>query len=611
MPDEPAAKAKPTPHGNGGRRGGAGAGGAGAGDGNRDGGGAEFAALRRLLVGPEQNRLEELATELRDRHVSAADLAEHLPEAIMLRGKRDRQIGRALAPTVETALRESIRRNPREIATAIFPILGPAIRKAIAETMSALVRSINSAVEHSLSPRGIKWRIESWRTGVPYAQVVLKHALVYRVEQAFLIHAESGLLLAHATSPGLQVPDADLISGMLTAIQDFVRDSFRPGEGATLRTFSVGDHTVQVEAGPLALLALVIKGEAPEEVRRKQQDTLEAIHLQFAGALSDFNGDAALFEPVHPVLEDCLETVVDTGAHRRGSLIWLRWAIPAAVVALILVILAARSTTRFERALAALNDEPGLVVLDADHSWRRWQISGLRDPQARTPEAVIAAAGFVPRAFSGRWEPYLSLDSGVVVSRARHLWSLPQGTQLTLRSDTMTVSGELPLTSLGMMHGGTLPAGVADVVLDQPRITLPTHLDSTLSALVADRVLFAPGASEAVGNERLRLRDAASRFRAFEDSVAARGAMVELRLVGRTDPTGTDETNLALAQWRVDHVAAIFASAGVRTDLLREEAVATARPLPAADSAQQARINRSVSFEIGVTARPRVPRERE
>ena len=100
------------------------------------------------------------------------------------------------------------------------------IRKAIAETMAALVRSINSAVEHSLSPRGIKWRIESWRTGVPYAQVVIKHALIYRVEQAFLIHAETGLLLAHATAPGLQVPDADLISGMLTAIQDFVSDSF-------------------------------------------------------------------------------------------------------------------------------------------------------------------------------------------------------------------------------------------------------------------------------------------------------------------------------------------------------------------------------------------------
>jgi outer membrane protein OmpA-like peptidoglycan-associated protein len=604
--DEPAATAKPTPHGNGGRRGGGVAGGQGA----ADGGGEEFAALRQLLVGPEQNRLEELATELRDRSISAADLAEHLPEAIVLRGKRDRQIGRALGPTVEMALRESIRRNPREIATAIFPILGPAIRKSIAETMSALVRSINSAVEHSLSPRGIKWRIESWRTGVPYPQVVIKHALIYRVEQAFLIHAESGLLIAHATAPGLKVPDADLISGMLTAIQDFVRDSFRPGAGATLRTFSVGDHTVQVEAGPRALLALVIQGEAPETVLRKQQDTLEMIHLQFARPLADFSGDSAPFQPVHPLLEDCLETVVDTETQRPDKLFWLRWAIPAGLVATVIVVLAAQANAKFERAIETLENEPGLVVLDAQRRWRRWEFTGLRDPQARAPQVVLASAGFIPRSLIGRWEPYLSLDSAVVITRARQQWALPPATLLSLRADTLALAGELPLNALGNVRRGNMPPGVADVLLDEPRITLTPHLDSSRSALVADRVLFAPGESESFGNERVRLRDIATRFRAFEDSVAAHGGVVELRIIGRTDPTGTNETNQALAQWRVDHVAAIFAAAGVRTDRVRGEALATAQPLVADDSVQQARINRSVSFEIGVKARPRVPGDR-
>ncbi len=115
--------------------------------------------------------------------------------------------------------------------------------------MSGLVRSINSAVEQSLSIKGLKWRFEAWRSGVPYPQVVLKHALVYRVEQVFLIHAETGLLLEHVSARDLVVQEAELVSSMLSAIQDFVRDSFMPGEGATLRTFSVGEHTVQVEKG--------------------------------------------------------------------------------------------------------------------------------------------------------------------------------------------------------------------------------------------------------------------------------------------------------------------------------------------------------------------------
>ena len=575
----------------------------------RNGGGSEFAALRRLLVGPEQSRLEELATELRERHVSASDLAEHLPEAIVLRGKRDKQIGRALAPTVETALRESIRRNPREIATAIFPILGPAIRKAIAETMSALVRSINSAVEHSLSPRGIKWRIESWRTGVPYPQVVIKHALVYRVEQAFLIHAETGLLLAHATAPGLQVPDADLISGMMTAIQDFVRDSFRPDEGATLRTFSVGDHTVQVEAGPLALLALVIRGEAPEAVLRKQQDTLETIHLQFAAPLAEFSGDTAQFQSTHPLLEECLETVVDTGTQRRGRLLWLRWAIPLAIAAGAFIVFMGRANSRFNRAVASLNSEPGLVVIDAQRGWRKWNISGLRDPAARTPEMVLAGAGLAPPSLTGHWEPYLSLDSSVVTTRARHHWSLPGSTTLSLRNDTAIVDGELPLTSLGLIQYRNLPTGVSDVRVSA-RVVLPPHLDSVRSSLATSRVLFAPGSSESYGAERVHARALADRFRMLDDSVRAHAGDLGLMIIGRTDPTGTDRTNQALAQWRVDHVAAIFAAAGIRPDAIGGEAVATSRPLPAADSALQARINRSVSFDVFVSTRPRVPRER-
>ena len=254
----------------------------------------DFATLRELLVGPERQQLDALADRVDAVAITPETLADQLPEAIALRSNRDQQLGRALAPTVETALRESIRRNPRDIATAIFPVLGPAIRKAIAETMAGLVRSINSAVEHSLSVQGIKWRIEAWRTGERYADVVIKHALVYRVEQVFLIHAETGLLLAHVTAPGLDVPDADLISGMLTAIQDFVLDSFRPGEGGTLSTFTVGEHTVHVEAGPRALIAGVVRGQCPEAVPQRLQQTLEQIHLEYASALAEFDGSVVV-----------------------------------------------------------------------------------------------------------------------------------------------------------------------------------------------------------------------------------------------------------------------------------------------------------------------------
>jgi outer membrane protein OmpA-like peptidoglycan-associated protein len=590
MPDEVTASPEPAPVANGGPP--------------PNGSGAEFAALRRLLLGPEQTRLDEIATELKDRSLTAAEMAEQLPEAIVLRNRMDSQVGLALAPTIETALRESVRRDPDDIAAAIFPVLGPAIRKAIAETMSALVRSINRAMDYAFTIRGIRWRIESWRTGVPYAQVVIRHALVYRVEQAYLIHEESGLLLSHATEPGLVVPDAGIISGMLTAIQDFVHDAFRPGEGATLRTFTVGEQTVQVETGPLAILALVIRGEAPMSVLRRQQHALETIHQQYANALAEFTGETRPFDSARPLLDDCLETVVDTGPERRTHFHWMRWMIPVAAVLLAIIVAAWRSRVRFERAVAALNDEPGLVVIDAHRGWRQWDIAGLRDPDARTPQAVLASAGFGPRSLLGRWESYLSLDSSVVVARARQALGLPTS-RLSLRHGALLVAGDVPLAAVPGLQAARFPPGISSIEMGDYSVVLPPHLASLRHAILSDRVVFAVDDSRIPPDEVARIRRTASAFLVLHDSVMANSGDVVLTLLGRTDSNGSNERNASLAQWRINRVRGILAGAGVRPEHLREEVLATARPLEAPDSAQRARINRSVSYEIRISARGR------
>ncbi|MGH7625362.1 MAG: OmpA family protein [Gemmatimonadaceae bacterium] len=506
---------------------------------------AEFDALRRLLIGPEQSRIDELSEEIQSRELTPQEIAEHLPDAIALRGGKDNRLGRALGPAVESALRESIRRDPREMAAVIFPVLGPAIRKAIAEALSGLVRSINTTVDQSLSLKGLRWRVESWRTGVPFPEIVLKHALVYRVEQAFLVHAETGLLLLHVAAANLKVPDADLISGMLSAIQDFVRDSFRPAEGATLRTFSVGELTVQVEAGPRALLALVIRGQAPDSVLRRQQDTLETIHRQFANELAHFTGDAAPFESARPLLESCLDTVLasaNDGASQR--LAWMRWALPLMLTVVVAGALLWRSTARWHHALAALRAEPGIVVLEASRGLHSWTISGLRDPDAREPAAVVAAAGVSAPRVTGRWEQYLSLDQAMVTARARHA------------------------------------------------------MDSLSNVVTRTHILFAAGSAELDPAAIAQLAAVATRLQQLDGYARLSDGAVRLELTGRTDPSGSDATNATLARQRVDAVSRWLAASGIDAARIVANAVATSVPLAAPDSSSRARINRSVSLRI-------------
>jgi OOP family OmpA-OmpF porin len=137
-----------------------------------------YGELRELLLAGERRRLAELERRLDEMGVTPEELAKLLPDAVALRTRQDKQLARSLAPTLQEAFGESVQRNPQQVAQAIFPILGPAIRKAIAETMAGFVNTLNRAIESSLSVRGLKWRIEAWRTGVPYAQIVIKHALI-------------------------------------------------------------------------------------------------------------------------------------------------------------------------------------------------------------------------------------------------------------------------------------------------------------------------------------------------------------------------------------------------------------------------------------------------
>ena len=571
-----------------------------AGTGEYDPASAEFAELRELLLGGERRQLEELRRRLDSLGITPEELAEMLPEAIALRAGRDRQLARALAPTVENAISESVRRNPREIATAIFPVLGPAIRKAIAETMAGLVESINRAVEHSISLRGIAWRIEGWRTGVPYAQIVLRHSLVYRVEQVYFIHAETGLLLGHASAADLKVADADLISGMLTAIQDFVSDSFAIQEGGELRTFCVGELTVMVERGPQAVIAAVVRGPPPDTLLLQLQDALENLHFQFAAAFAEYNGDAAPFAGARPRLEELLVTVLNTdrGQRSRGRGVWMRWAVPLLLLLLIAGALMWRSRQRWSAAVERLEATPGIVLVSAERDWGRWKFRGLRDPMAPEPAVLLAGLGRDPSRIEGTWETYLSMEPELILARARRSLAAPASVELALAGDTLVGRGTAPLPWVAASASRGPPPGVTHLDLSGVEAQLPDVLAGLKRRIEENRVLFPAGSAALGAGSGDGLRALADAFRGLTAGVAGTGYRVNLELIGRADTTGTESANQTLSRMRVDAVRARLVSLGLPADGLNATGIGTSRPLPAPDEAERARINRSVSFIV-------------
>lgn len=562
----------------------------------------EFAELRELLLGGERRQLDELRRRLDELGITPEQLAELLPQAIALRASQDRQLARALAPTVEEAIGESVRRNPRQIATAIFPVLGPAIRKSIAEAMSAMVASINRAIEHSISIQGIKWRIEGWRSGVPYAEIVLRHALVYQVEQVYLIHGETGLLLAHAALDARKAEDADLISGMLTAIRDFVADSFSASDTGGLRTFTVGDLTVMVEQGPQALLAAVVRGQPPESLLPRLQETLETVHLRLASAFAEFDGDNAPFEVARPLLAECLETVTRTADRKRG-IRGLAWTVPLFLLIAIPAWLVFQSNRRWDDAVSRLRAEPGIVLVNAERSGGRWRFSGLRDPLAANPTALLAAAGADTSGISARWDLYHSFEPALVLERTRRLLAPPSAVTLALRGDTVTASGVAAVDWVARAAStSALPAGVTSLDLSGVALSMPDPLTPVVAGLEQTRVLFAVGSWVLDAEARATLRAVTEQYRRLANAMPS-GYFVDLDLTGRTDPKGTDAVNRSLSSSRSDVVRDALAARGIPREAMRTTGIGTSSPLDAPDPVAREQINRSVSFRVAPRSR--------
>jgi OOP family OmpA-OmpF porin len=557
---------------------------------------AKFTELRSLLVGPEQRQLRALQTRLEDPAAQARDVSRVLATAVELR-TRDPHLQRALAPTIEEAITTSVRRNPRPLADALFPIIGPAIRKAISATLNGMLESLNTTLEHSLSWRSLRWRLDARRTGRPFAEIVLLNTLVYRVEQVFLIHRPSGLMLQHLTAAGTTAQDADMVSGMLTAIRDFVQDSFKVDDDEGLQTLKVGDLSVWIEQGPHALLAVVVRGTAPQSLRTTLQQALEAVHAQYSDLLESFEGNAARFEGARPLLETCFQQEFRGRERQRG--IPPRVMVIAAVVLLAIgvwMFFALRARSRWNGYVNALRAQPGLVVVSTSTAAGKYVVAGLRDPLALDPATLLSSHSLGPDRVEGRWELYQALHPSIVIARARQLLAPPAGVSLELEDGVLTAAGSAPVEWIETaVQVAPFVPGVARFeakpVIDSALAALAASIEGAMPMFVKGSTAFTAGSDAIVTEQVRRLAELDALGRA-----ARRQFTVEL--VGEADADGAPESNLPLSERRAERVRSLLATQRLEHTTLTATGIGSRSAAGTDDDETRKQRNRRVSFYV-------------
>jgi outer membrane protein OmpA-like peptidoglycan-associated protein len=564
-----------------------------------------YEELRHLIVAPEQEGIASIQDRLDNLEKRTEDVSVVVAEAIQMRRAKgdDFALAAALAPTIQETLRESVRRDPHVLADALFPVMGPAIRKSIAETLRGMLESFNEALEHSLSWRGLKWRIEAFRTGKPFAEIVMMHSLLYRVEQVFLIHRETGLVLNHVVAPSAPAQDADMVAGLLSAIQQFARDSFQSGTTENLGNMTFDELQIRVVSGPNAVIAAAIRGHAPEAYNLAMNETLEEIQRHYSSALAHFTGDPGPFRAAEPQIARLLETQY---REKPPEMRRPRAAMMAGAIAALLVLGWAGYSTylllEWSRFLSAMRNQPGIVVVSHTRDGRTVHIQGFRDPLSEDPRKLISQAGLDPEQADLQFAPYYSLDDAIVARRATVLLHPPAGVKLTAKDGELIPEGIAPQNWIAQLEEkAPWIAGINRLDESHLQNSNLQELSALKNNLESTTLLFPLGRAELEAGQETNLAQAEHSIRDLVAQAAPLRQAVTVELVGHTDIAGVEASNLPLSRQRADQIRTALLRNGVKSATLLPRGVGTSQPLRDDGTEEGRRLNRSVTFKISLS----------
>ena len=609
----------------------------------------DFEELRRLLMGSELQKLEQLRERLESPESFSSEVGEILPQAMLKSSQHGAELSEAMVPTVEEIVRLSIKKDINKFADALFPVIGPAIRKAIKETIRQMLQSLNRTLEQSLSWQGFKWRLESFRTGIPFAQIALLHGLVYQVEQVFLIHRETGLLLTHLGRDDVNSQNPDLVSSMLSAINDFVGDSFEVEANRTLDSIEVGEISIWIEPGPDAILAVAIRGEAPNSLRTTMQQTLEQVQTELGELLAGFRGDTLPFEDRQDLLDECMQARYQSGSKGISAKTIL-------IILLLLLLLIYWVASELQRSwqqqeyVEQLGALPGYVITGTMERDGVLVVYGLRDPLSSLPDSIGEQSPLADKV-EHRFEPYQSLLPEFVEQRARKILAPPEGVVLKFERGHLVIEGVADLSWRERLNA-TLPqiAGIEsmdDSTLKTRFTTAMLQPPPGVSMTLEDGLVYVEGAADQDWiNSLTMVRQQHSEIRAIDtralvnlteaalvskiaelekqavffdiatsvdfDSIDApklsalakniinlanklsRNVLIVVR--GYSDSIGSFEDNISLSVERADYVAQALFKAGIGPRHIAIKGLES--PVKAETSDAEKRFNRRVGFEV-------------
>ena len=525
----------------------------------------DIKTLKNLLLHEEIDRIDKIEARLDDPLAEAERVSGVIAEAVIIRTSKDNMFSKALEPIVENSLMQNMNKRPQDYINILFPIIGSTIRKSISEMFNSMLGSFSKGVENSFSIKGIKWRIEAARSGKSFSEVVMLHTLVYSIDQVFLIHCETGLLLAHVVREGAESKDADMVSGMLTAIQSFAKDCFNKDDDASsLNSLKMDQYTIFLEQSPSIYIACVARGEPPSNFPAKLRECVELILAEFRDHIAQFTGDISHFTGAEKYLADLVDAkFVDDGKKLSRKV----RAVPIIILSILLLLLLFKgySSWKMNKGLNLIKSEPGVLLLDVKKFWsyEPWEILILHDDLAPKAEDILTKHGYKEDLLNIQSISFVSHDPEIVERRIMSKLEIPITAAAVFDRGTLRLIGNADINwimdarQLAMNTPGVLRVDTSDI--SDPRFN---ELQRRVKEIEGAYIFFPLGKAYPVGREAQKLELTMDRLATLERLAQDMSINVSLTIYGHADQIGSLKQNYEISQERAKTIAYMLYARG-------------------------------------------------
>ena len=200
-----------------------------------------------------------------------------------------------------------------------------------------MLNTINLQIQNGLSFAALSRKIRAKFRGISETELLLEESASTNIRAAFLIHKETGIVLAQAQNQDDPINEAEMLASMMTAIRSFVNDWIEQNdEHSELGEIEFGGSKIILEASGYSYLAVIVDGFSLTKTDVKIRETLGSIILEHTESIKSFSGDLSVLKQTN--IEETLQTLLlneQTPLKEKKKLHPLIFLIPMIIIGLL------------------------------------------------------------------------------------------------------------------------------------------------------------------------------------------------------------------------------------------------------------------------------------